>query len=151
MVSTYSEISYTDFEKFRKFAQVHGNDEAIKAHAARGLGEDLVEEAYRRFAKALVPVGAGSGNDVRFGMEYELTAQQSPFSGAPTVTYQLTRNRAPVAGQQVDVFFKSEAGVEAIKSEHRTDEDGLVVVPGPPRTNIGKRRCPRRAFCRTRR
>ena len=71
LVTTFSRINYREFAKFERFAKAHGEDAAIPAHQARGLPNEDFSEAYKRFAKSLVPVGQGKGNDVRFGMEFE--------------------------------------------------------------------------------
>ena len=129
MVSSYSKITYTKFEKFKNFAKAHGEDEAIAAHAARQLSEEKVAEAYRRFAKSLVPVGTGTGTDVRFGMELELTAVDNPFAASETATYRLTRNRIPVANHQVDWFFRASPGQPTEKTILKTRQDGNVEIP----------------------
>ena len=129
LVTGYSKIRYPNFAKFEKFARAHGEEHAIEAHRARGLPEEDFAETYQRFAKSLVAVGKGAGNDVRLGMKFELTAVQNPYHSGDTVTYQLSRDRVPVPDHQIDVFYREAEGDLAQKFLLKTDAQGQVVVP----------------------
>ena len=129
LVSDFSIITYTEFEKFATFAKTHGEEEAIAEHDARGLSRDNVREAYLRFAKSLIRVGEGAGADLQVGMALELTALDNPYSGGQQVRYLLTRDKAPLIDHQVDVFFLSQTDGDAEKTSIRTDGNGVVRVP----------------------
>ena len=59
--------------------RLHGNARLAR-HAARGLPELAFREAYTRYAKSLVAVGAGKGSDARVGLKIEVVAGANPYT-----------------------------------------------------------------------
>lgn len=129
LVTDFSVITYTSYEKFTAFAKAHGADDAIAEHDARGLSRDGIREAYLRFAKSLIRVGEGEGADVQVGMGFELTALDNPYTSEESVRFLLTRKKSPQIDHQVDIFHMPTGADEAIKTSLKSDENGVVVVP----------------------
>lgn len=128
--TTKSRVTYREWEKFAAFAN-HKDFPDIRArHMARGLPESGFTELYARFAKALVAVGDGAGQDAVTGMETEIVALANPYAddlsaGLPVkVLYQ----GQPRAQAQVEVFTRAPDGTVTI-TYHRTDDAGMVTVP----------------------
>ncbi len=123
-------VNYTDFDKFADFARHKDFAWAIEDHRARGLNTDSFRETYRRYAKTLIAVGDGAGQDRRTGLDFELVALANPYtddlSGGMPV--QLWHLGAPLPDTQIELFAKDSAGAVTI-TLHRTDADGVVRLP----------------------
>lgn len=125
-----SVISYTKWEKFQRFADHKDFPDVLARHRARLLSETKFREAYTRFSKSLVAVGDGVGNDQVTGLEIELVALQNPYiddvtDGMKVKAYYQNEVRA---NAQIELFEKSPAG-EVNVTLHRTDDQGMVVLP----------------------
>ncbi len=123
-------LTYTDFEKFAKFARHKDFEGALEAHETRGLSKDRFRERYVRYAKSLVAVGAGQGSDAEVGLETEIVALANPYtddvSGGMPV--RVLDAGAPRADAQVELFSKAPDG-SVVVTLHRTDSDGVAVLP----------------------
>ncbi|MEK9965478.1 MAG: DUF4198 domain-containing protein [Rhodospirillaceae bacterium] len=126
-------ISYDSFEKFEAFAMNHGVGDIAAKHSARGLSSGPLEEVYTRYSKALVSVGAARGDDRRIGLEAELVALDNPYlpNDARHVRVQLFLQGAPLPNSQVELYAKGSLG-EVKASTHRTDADGVAMLPIEP-------------------
>ncbi len=126
-------ISYDSFEKFEAFAMNHGVGDIAAKHSARGLSSGPLEEVYTRYSKALVSVGAARGDDRRIGLEAELVALDNPYlpNDARHVRVQLFLQGAPLPNSQVELYSKGSLG-EVKASTHRTDADGVAMLPIEP-------------------
>ncbi|MDU8926942.1 DUF4198 domain-containing protein [Alisedimentitalea sp. MJ-SS2] len=125
-----SSLTYTDWDKFKTFAEEKGNAWAIDRHTARGLPETGFTESFRRFCKALVAVGDGTGNDAYSGMEIELVALDNPYI-VPHQTglqVELRYLGEPLPDTTITVFEKWK-GDTTQKFLLRTDITGRVHVP----------------------
>lgn len=128
-----SVISYTNWEKFQRFADHKDFPDMLARHRARSLPESKFREAYTRYSKSLIAVGDGTGNDQVTGLEIELVAMQSPYVDdvSEGIQVQAYYQNAPRANAQIELFEKSLAG-EVEVTLHRTDDQGQVLLPVKP-------------------
>lgn len=130
LFTTSSMLTWDEFQKFEEFVNLHGMEWALASHTARGLPETGFKEAYTRFVKSLVAVGAGAGQDRYLGMFFELVAGANPYTddmsaGMPiTVLYRGT----PLPEMQVDLFYRNETG-ELTRLSVETNARGTAIVP----------------------
>lgn len=130
--STHSTITYRAYEKFARFVTSKGYEETLAAHAARDLPETPIKEAYVRFAKSLVAVGQGAGQDSPRGLELELVALDNPYTQTGSdLRFQLLYRDAPLVDNKVTVFARDSVG-EVSNFERRTDNDGLFSFTSEP-------------------
>ena len=123
-------LTYRKWEKFEAFTNHKGFSWAQDKHRARGLPETGFKEAYRRFAKSLVSLGGGKGEDMTVGLETEIVALANPYSydlstGLPV---QVLFRGEPRSDVQVEVFERPPDGDVAV-SLHQTNEDGIAIIP----------------------
>ncbi len=130
--STDQKLRYTKFAKFEKFARHKDLVQAIEAHDERGLPKDDFTEAYSRYAKSLVAVGSGAGQDREFGLETEIVALANPYTDDlwGEIAVQVFYQGNPRANAQVEMFER--IGQEVTITWHRTDEDGRAYLPVQP-------------------
>jgi len=130
LFSTTSVLTWSDFQKFDEFLQLHGLDWVLEEHSARGLPENGFKEAYTRFVKSLVAVGDGAGNDQYTGMFFELVAAANPYtddiSGGMPISVMF--KGTPLPNKQVDLFFRDTEG-ELIRLSVISGRNGRAIVP----------------------
>lgn len=127
--STATELTYDDWETFRKYLAYEGLDEIAQLHRARGLPDRGFKESYTRYAKALVQVGpvGKQDQDKALGAPLELVAEDNPYiPGLETMTVRLLRLGKPVAERQIAVFRYDGEVSRTIVS---TDARGQAVIP----------------------
>ena len=135
--TSYSTVTYDEFAAFLRFAahkDLLGGEEAVlTAHRTRELPEDTFREAYARFAKTLVGVGDGAGEDQRLGLETELVALDNPYTDdlSEGMRVRLYYQGAPRTDEQVEIFERAPDGSVAI-STVRTDMRGTAVIGVKP-------------------
>jgi len=128
--SSVSDITYTKWEKFQRFADHKDFPNMLERHKARSLAEHYFREAYTRFSKSLIAVGDGTGADRKTGLEIELVALQNPYTddlsdGMKVIAYYQNDIHA---NAQIELFEKS-SGNDVKVTLHRTDDEGMVVLP----------------------
>lgn len=125
-------LTYREWQKFINFVEHKDFEGALDRHAERGLPQEGFEETYRRFAKSLVAVGDGAGSDAPTGMETEIVALSNPYTDdlSNGIAVQVLYQGAPRADAQVELFEKAGDTVEV--TLHRTDADGIAVLPVQP-------------------
>ena len=128
--TTDTTLTYDDFETFERFAAHKALGDAPARHLARGLPRDAVRERYRRYAKALVAVGDGAGQDARSGLLTEFVLGANPYAddlsgGLPV---QVWLGDAPKAGAQIEMFDKAPDGSVDV-TLHDADAEGRAVLP----------------------
>lgn len=130
--TTANSLSYTDMEKFRKFA-VHKDFEwVMDTHTERGLSTNKFYERYHRYAKSLISVGNGTGADRNMGLKTEIVALANPYTDAlDTLPVQVLLDGAPRADAQIEVFERAPDDTVKI-TLHRTDAEGRGDVPVKP-------------------
>lgn len=123
-------VVYDDFEKFAAFLEHKDATDLIEQHSARGLPDSGFTEAYSRYAKSLIAVGDGAGQDRAFGMEIEIVALQNPYTDdlGDGLAVQVIYRGTPRADAQVEIFDKAPSG-EVTVTTTRTDADGIARVP----------------------
>jgi len=127
--STYEYLTYDDPETFRNFQELDGLTWVAERHRERDLPTSGFTEAYRRFAKAYVGVGASKGEDHALGLPFEWILEQNPYaleSGQP-LTAQLLWNGAPMSDSLVRVFVRRNGKVDEWRL--KTSESGRVSIP----------------------
>ncbi|MGB0505313.1 MAG: DUF4198 domain-containing protein [Pikeienuella sp.] len=124
-------IVYPNFEKFKKFATGVGLDWVIEQHIEREMPQERVREHYYRYAKALVKVGSGAGNDKFTGMPFELVAEINPYSSAAKkgVRLRLYQDGVPAPNFELQVFNFPPGQSKAVKTILHTDATGRALVP----------------------
>lgn len=128
--STPSLVRWDEWAKFENFINMHGLEWVAEAHHARGLPDVDFSEAFTRFAKTLVAVGDGAGQDRHTGMYYELVAQANPYTDdvSAGLQVQLVYMGEPAVGIQIDIFYMPENG--ALERSHvLTNADGRATIP----------------------
>lgn len=133
--TTDSILTYRDFQKFVAFTEHKDFTWAIAEHAARGIPEFGFKETYRRYAKALIAVGDGAGQDTRVGLNFELVALSNPYTDPiiEGLQVQLWLGDAPLPDTQIEVFAKDMTGQVTV-TKYLTDEAGMVTLPMAPNT-----------------
>ncbi|QUJ76786.1 DUF4198 domain-containing protein [Sulfitobacter albidus] len=130
--STYSTITYREYEKFAGFVTSKGYEQTLAAHAERDLPKSPIKEAYMRFAKSLVAVGDGAGEDTPRGLELELVALDNPYThSGPDLRFQALYRDVPLAGNKVTVFVRGTDGTVAERSAV-TSAEGIVAFAAEP-------------------
>ncbi|MEP5762484.1 MAG: DUF4198 domain-containing protein [Litoreibacter sp.] len=131
--TTDSLLSYTEWEKFEKFANHKDFEDVLGEHVVRGLPKDeRFVERYRRFGKSLVAVGSGAGSDAEVGLETEIVALANPYTfSSDTLPVKVLFQGKARPDVQVELFDKPPNG-EVEVTLHRTDADGIAQIPVEP-------------------
>jgi primary-amine oxidase len=127
--STAKEVTYDDWETFRKYLAHEGLEEIEQAHHARGLPDSGFKETYTRYAKALIQVGpvGEQDRDTPQGLPLELVTEDNPYlPGLDTMRVTLLSSGKPVAGRQIAVFRYDG---EVSRSVVTTDVHGRASIP----------------------
>ncbi len=131
--TTDTTLGWSEWEKFVKFVEHKDAAWVLEAHSARGLGEEDRRELYSRYAKSLVAVGLGAGDDFEAGLLTEIVALENPYTGEMSdgIDVRVLYEGAPRAETQIEVFEKAaDESVEIFTV--RTDADGTATVPVKP-------------------
>ena len=127
-VSTDSQLTYSEPEKFEYFLEYEGIGWVKTAHEKRGLPAFGFKEAYQRFAKSLVKVGDGHGGDRALGLAFELVVESNPYTDRDSdVVAQLLWQGNPFPHAQVNVFRRHAGRVS--RTHVITDTAGRVSIP----------------------
>lgn len=126
-------LKYTEAKKFEAFVAHKDFPWALEAHKERGLPETGFSEVYSRYAKSLVAIGDGAGQDRAFGMVTEIVALANPYTddlsnGLPV---QVLFQGEPRADVQLEIY-EAEGDAAVTVSTLRTDAEGRAVVPVQP-------------------
>ena len=131
--STGNTLTYSDFAKFERFARKEGNVWLLDAHRQRGLPRNDVTEAYTRYAKALVLVGNGDGQDEWVGMPFEIVVETNPYadSSSGAISLRLLWEGREMVDKQISIFRKH-GSCEATRTTILTDAKGRALIPRQP-------------------
>ncbi|RVU83526.1 DUF4198 domain-containing protein [Leucothrix sargassi] len=126
--SRSSALVYETPEKFASFLKAEGLDWVFEEHKKRGLPEAGFTELFKRFAKSLIKVGEGAGQDSQVGLRFEWVLLDNPYTDPDlkTVSAQLFFEEKPFADSTVNVFIKQGDKVE--QRQLKTDDDGKVTM-----------------------
>lgn len=122
-------LTYTEAEKFTSFITSTGLDWVLETHRERGLPDVGFGEGYTRFAKSLISINGGAGQDAPTGMVFELVALANPYTddmsnGLPV---KLMYRGLAMAGMQIDIFHNVNG--EVTKTHVSTDGVGHAIIP----------------------
>lgn len=128
--TTATRLTYTEWDRFLRFAAHKDFGDVAAMHDARGLSRDRFVESYSRHVKALIAVGEGAGSDSVLGLTTEIVALANPYTddlsaGLPVQVYYDGAIRADV---QVELFDRAPDGTVTV-TLHRTDADGIAILP----------------------
>ena len=137
--TTSSSLTYNErdgrsgWERFNGFIEHKAMTGVPEAHLARGLPKEGIKEDFARFAKALIAVGDGAGEDRAFGLRTEIVALENPYTDDMTdgIDVQVLLDGEPRAGSQVELFEKTADG-EVTITLHTADENGMATLPVSP-------------------
>lgn len=123
-------LRYDEWQKFVEFAEHKDFGDIAALHDARGLPREGFREDYIRYAKSLIAVGDGAGDDRAIGLRTEIVARANPYTddlsnGLPVRLY---LDGAPRAGAQVELFDRAPNGKVTV-TLHRTSNTGEVRLP----------------------
>jgi len=128
--TTDNRLTWKEWEKFADFVKSKKLDNVLAEHVERGLPDTGFRENYRRFVKALVAVGNGSGADQPVGLRTEFVALANPYTDDLTDGFevQVLFENAPRVDAMIEVFEKDADGEVTIFSL-QTDADGRAKIP----------------------
>ena len=130
-ITTVSDVRYKTWEEFESFIKEKELDWVLIKHKERGLPTQGFTEAYQRFPKALVKVGAGKGEDKKLGMRLEWVVETNPYTTPykdnGVIKARLLWEGKPLKFTHVSVFNKFSD--QFIRTNLSTDENGAVEIP----------------------
>ena len=120
-------VKYTEWQKFVNFTMHKGYPDAAERHLARGGPKSEFRERYSRYAKSLIALGDGIGQDRVVGLETEILALANPYTddlsnGFPV---QVLYDGRPRPGAQIELFAKDPKGAVAV-TIHNADANGIA-------------------------
>ena len=126
-------LTWDDWERFVAFLEHKDLTWGLAEHDARGLSHENVRERYSRYAKSLIAVGAGAGEDIETGMETEIVALENPYTGDMSDGFDMLAlyQGEPLQDVQIEVFEKAGDGTVTITTQ-RTGADGRATIPVTP-------------------
>ncbi|MGI9402303.1 MAG: DUF4198 domain-containing protein [Rhizobiaceae bacterium] len=138
--TTANFVTYSDFEKFRNFVTHKGYPGIIDRHNQLGLPQTGFKERYFRYAKSLVGVENGAGEDREFGLETEIVVLKNPYSSdlSNSLPVQIFYQGEPRTNAQVEVFERALVTNDANRKEtengvkisvYQADSDGKATIP----------------------
>ena len=124
-----STLRYESREIFESFLKNEGIEWVLEAHKKRGLPELEFTELYKRFAKSLIKVGDGAGQDRVMGLPIEWVVENNPYTteNLEAVSLKLLYQDKPFVGSHVVVFTK--LNDEVTRQTFTTDKEGRVSIP----------------------
>ncbi|MEM8540123.1 MAG: DUF4198 domain-containing protein [Pseudomonadota bacterium] len=130
--TTALDVFYIEWEKFLRFVEHKDFKGAAEQHVERGIPTDeRFREVYARFAKSLIAVGDGVGQDRAFGLETEIVALENPYTDnmQDGLDIQVLYKDQPRVDAQVEVFERSPIeGVEVNVFTTRTNDQGIATI-----------------------
>lgn len=123
-------VTYKDWDTFVGFVTHKDFPWAIDRHHERGLSQDGIKEAYSRYAKSLVAVGNGAGQDQNFGLLTEIVALANPYTDdlGGVLPVQVLYQGQPKPNAQVEIFTADDHRRVEVSKVH-ADENGIAQIP----------------------
>ena len=121
-------ITFEKWAKFEKYLKDEGLERFEAQHRNAGKPQTGIREFYTRYAKALIGVEGGKGNDRAIGLPLELVALANPYElgAGERLPVRVLIEGKPLAGVLIKVFNKTTPD----KPERvRTDADGRADIP----------------------
>jgi len=127
-----SRLTYTDWQKFVKFATHKDFTSVLDDHESRGLTKEKFVELYRRYGKSLLAIDGGNGTDREVGMRTEIVALANPYTDKLTdLPVKVLFEGNARTNAQVELFEREPNGAVNI-TLHRTDSSGVAKLPVKP-------------------
>ena len=130
--TTNMRLTYRDYEKFKSFVKHKAFKGLPQAHITRGLPESDFVESYSRFAKSLVAIGDGVGQDVSVGHKIEIIALTNPYTDdlSNGMHVQVLMAGRPRANVQLELFERPFNSNEEVQIRlYTTDINGIAIFP----------------------
>ncbi|MEM0900545.1 MAG: DUF4198 domain-containing protein [Pseudomonadota bacterium] len=127
--------SYSTVERFGRFLESKGLGEFTAKHEALNLEPGRFREVYSRYAKSLIAVDGGEGQDNSQNLTVEFTALANPYTDdlKDGLNFSLTKFGEPWSDQQVLVLEKPTGADAASRSlKIKTDGDGQLTIDVKP-------------------
>jgi uncharacterized GH25 family protein len=125
-------LTYQDYNKFVSFVKHKNFEGQPEAHTVRGLPKIGFVESYRRFAKSLLAIGDGGGQDIPVGLDIEIVALTNPYTADLSNGMQVRILMAglPRAHAQVELFERALGTTDEAKvSLYQTNAEGIPTFP----------------------
>lgn len=121
-------VNYKEAGIFLKFLENEGLSEVHAQHKARGLPDSGFDEAYRRYAKSLIKIGNGKGQDKALGLTLEWIIENNPYkTDDDYIVARLEWQGKALAETQASVFRKENDVVS--RQLFQTDQAGKIRIP----------------------
>ena len=129
--STMQWVRYNKYEKFEAFIRSKKMDWVLAVHEERGFPTEKIMETYYRYAKSLIAVGTGAGQDRFLGQPIEIVALTNPFTSdlSNGVDVQVFLGGEPYAQTDVQIYHYVEGSTDAVEDRVTTDSQGRVTIP----------------------
>ncbi len=136
-VSTGSEVTYSDAQTYARFIEDEGLDYVAARNAERGLDPVGLTEAFTRYAKSLVAVGTGRGEDRAAGLKIEIVSGLNPYRDdfSDGLPLQALLDGGPHAGARLRVLQRHASG-EVTEDRYETDAEGRATVAVTPGASV---------------
>ena len=119
-------VNYKNFETFQSFLKEQDIWDEWSEKNSSLINTDI-NETYTRYAKSLINVGDGLGEDFNTGLLFELIALNNPYVSENKVEILLLYKNKPFANSQITIFNK--INDQTIISKTRTDNNGKAFIP----------------------
>jgi uncharacterized GH25 family protein len=119
------QVEFDIFEKFETSLRYEGLERFVDLHLSSGRPKVGIRDSYSRFAKSLIAVGDGDGDDRAVGLPFELIAEKNPYKvgAAAMLPVRVLHVGAPIADILVKCFNRNDPQSPRTA---RTDKDGRV-------------------------
>ena len=124
-------LEYKSVDQFLITLDYEGLDELARRYRAMTDPPAIVRESYVRYAKTLLSIGAGPGEDHAIGLPFEIVVETNPYtlaSGRP-LTARVVRDGKPAPDVLIKAFSLNDP---QSPRRMRTDAAGRAVIEGVP-------------------
>jgi uncharacterized GH25 family protein len=121
-------VTYQSVSHFLETLDDEGLDAIAAQYRALQTPPKTIRESYARFAKTLLSVGAGGGNDRAVGLALEIVVETNPYmlaKDAP-LSVRVLQAGKPVEGVQIKAFNRADA---QSPRRVRSDVEGRALLP----------------------
>jgi hypothetical protein len=127
-------LTWSQAGRFLSFVRDKGLGDILEASADWAEDRMGLREEHVRYAKSLVAIGHGRGDDRVVGLRTEFVALANPYADdlAGALPVQLWLDGAPRRMATVEVFARPAMGGPATRTVHETDTNGIVVLSVRP-------------------
>ena len=123
-------ITFKTWSDFTTYLKEEGLERFEATHRQKGKPHTEIGEFYTRYAKSLIGVAGGKGDDRPIGLPLEFVAERNPFTlqEGERLPVRLLQQGKPVPGVLIKAFNKTNPK-QPFKV--RTDSDGRAEIPLP--------------------